>query len=209
MARIVLDPDEVNQGRVVTLTDGRTIPIADADRAVLGRVSRQLARYRSVYADAYVAPDGATADALRRGDLTFDEVAPLLVAVRQRHAAVKDAPGRGALDVDPTALLDAERWTTGGGVVKRLEDLTPSHRRNLLGWLDRHDEALRAAAEEHLSADELARIHRADPWVAGTPVHRALRALEERADATELAKDEARQIARRIHFEATGRWPTD
>ena len=209
MARIVLDPDDVNQDVHVTLTDGAVVEVATADRAVLGRVARQLARFAPVYADAYRAPDVHTAERLARGELELAEVAPLHAAVRRRHLALKDEPGRGARDIDPTALLDDHRWTTGDGAVRRLAELTPSHRRNLLAWLERHDADLRAAAEDRLTTEELARVHPADPWVAGTPLHRTLQALEDAADSRELAMDEARQVARRIAFETTGRWPRD
>lgn len=209
MGRIVLDPDDVNQGDHVTLTDGSVVELATADRAVLGRVFRQLARFATVYGDAYRAPDVHTAERLARGELELADVAPLHQAVRRRHQAIKDEPGRGARDVDPTALLDDHRWTTGDGVVRRLAELTPSHRRNLLAWLERHSAALQEAAEERLTEEELSRVHRAEPWVAGTPLHRTLQALEQRADSRELAMDEARQVARRIAFETTGRWPRD
>ena len=209
MARIVLDPDDVNQGSSVTLTDGSVVEVATATRAQVGRIARQLARYQAVYADAYRAPDVQTAEKLSRGELTLAQVAPLHQAVARRHQALKDEPGRGADDIDPTALLDDHRWTTGSGAVKRIGELTPSHRENLLGWLQRHSDALETAARTQLSDEERARIRPARPWVAGTPLYRALQAHQSATDATELAKDEARQVARRIAFETTGRWPTD
>lgn len=209
MARIVLDPDDVNQDDHVTLTDGSVIEVATATRAQLGRISRQLSRYTAVYADAYRPPDVRTAEKLDTGELELAKVAPLHLAVQRRYQQVKDEPGRGADDVDPTALLDDHRWTGAAGVVRRLGELTPSHRANLLQWLERHSEPLEAAAREQLPDADLARIHPTRPWVAGTPLYRALRAHQEATDATELAKDEARQVARRIAFETTGRWPTD
>ena len=209
MARIVLDPDDVNQAHHVTLTDGSVVELATATRAQIGRVARQLARYEAVYADAFEAPDVRTAEKLARRELRLAQVAPLHQAVARRHQALKDEPGRGADDIDPTALLDDHRWTTGSGSVKRLGDLTPSHRENLLGWLERHSEPLEAAARAQLTDEELARIRSATPWVTGTPLYRALQAHQAATDATELAKDEARQVARRIAFQTTGRWPTD
>lgn len=209
MARIVLDPDDVNQDEHVTLTDGTVVELATATRAQLGRVSRQLSRYAAVYADAHRPPDLPTAEKLSRGELTLEQVAPLHQAVRRRHAAIRDEPGRGADDVDPTALLDDHRWTSGGGVVKRIGELTPSHRENLLAWLERHSDALEAGARAQLSDAELARVRRAEPWVAGTPLYRAIKAQQEATDSRELAMDEARQVARRIAFETTGRWPTE
>lgn len=209
MVRIVLDPDDVNQAEHVTLTDGTVVEIASATRAQLGRVARQLARYAAVYADAYRAPDVPTAEKLSRGELELAQVAPLHQAVRRRHQAVADEPGRGADDVDPTALLDDHRWTSGGGVVKRLGELTPSHRSNLLAWLERHSDQLEAAARHQLGDADLERIHPAEPWVAGTPLYRALRAHHDATDSRELAMDEARQVARRIAFETTGRWPQE
>lgn len=209
MARIVLDPDDVNQGVEVTLTDGSVVELANATRAQVGRVARQLARYASVYADAFRAPDVQTAEKLAHGELTLAQVAPLHQAVARRHQVLRDEPGRGADDIDPTALLDDHRWTTGSGTVKRLGELTPSHRENLLGWLERHSDALEAAARDQLTSAERAAVRPASPWVAGTPLYRALRAHQAATDATELAKDEARQVARRIAFQTTGRWPTD
>ena len=209
MARIVLDPDDVNQGTHVTLTDGSVVELATATRAQVGRVARQLARYAAVYRDAFRAPDVQTAEKLDRRELTLDQVAPLHQAVARRHKALKDEPGRGADDIDPTALLDDHRWTTGSGAVKRLGELTPSHRENLLGWLERHSDQLEAAARTHLRDEERAQVRPATPWVAGTPLYRALKAHQAATDATELAKDEARQVARRIAFQTTGRWPTE
>lgn len=209
MARIVLDPDDVNQGTHVTLTDGSVVEIATATRAQIGRVSRQLARYAAVYADAFRAPDVQTAEKLARKELTLEQVAPLHEAVSRRHRALKDEPGRGADDIDPTALFDDHRWTSGGGVVKRIGELTPSHRANLIKWLERHSDALEAAARRDLTDEERSRVRPTTPWVAGTPLYRALQAHQAATDATELAKDEARQVARRIAFETTGRWPTD
>jgi hypothetical protein len=210
VTRIVLDPDEVNQDAVVTLTDGTTELIATLDRATIGRVSRQLARYASVYADAYDPADAASAARFGAGDLALGEVAPLHRAIARRHAELRDEPGRGATDVDATALLETRRWTTGGGVARRLEDLTPSHRANLLGWLERHSDALRDAFEAATTSPrDRAQVLTAEPWVAGTPIHRTLTALQEHVTGKELAMDEARQVARRIAYETTGRWPTD
>ncbi|MFT4745202.1 MAG: hypothetical protein ACI9AD_001054 [Nitriliruptoraceae bacterium] len=209
MTRIVLDPDDVNQGAVLTLTDGIVLNLPTATRAALGRASRQIARFRAVYADAYRPVDVATAERLAAGELKLEDVTPLHAAVAERHAELKDQPGRGAADVDPTALLDDQRWTTGGGVVRHLSELTPSHRRNLIGWLTRSSEALEVATREQLTPESRSHIRPADPWVAGTPLYRALAALDATTDSRALAMDEARQVARRISFEATGRWPSD
>lgn len=209
MARIVLDPDEVNQDTVVTLTDGRTVTIDDADRATIGRISRQLARYASVYADAFRATDRRTQDLVARGDATVAELSPLHGAVLRRHRELRDAPGRGADDVDPTALLDDRRWATGSGAVKPLDELTPSHRRNLLGWLRRHSGALEQAARERLPQEAWRLVAPTEPWVAGTPLYRELARLDAATDPTELAMDEARQVARRLQYETTGRWPAE
>lgn len=209
MTRIVLDPDDVNQGEVLTLTDGSVLELSTASRAALGRASRQLSRFAAVYADAFRAPDLATAERIDAGELTVTAVSPLHTAVARRHAELKDQPGRGAADVDPTALLDDQRWTTGGGVVRPLSALTPSHRRNLIGWLERNSEALEAATHASLPVADRAHVRPADPWVAGTPLYRALAALDASTDSRELAMDQARQVARRIAFEATGRWPSE
>ena len=209
MVRIVLDPDDVNQDEVVTLTDGRAVRIEDADRAANGRISRQLARFASVYADAYRAADPGVAEQVARGEVDVSELSPLHAAVRRRHHELRDEPGRGAQDVDPTALLDGRRWATGSGAVKALDQLTPSHRRNLLAWLERHSAELEQVARERLPQEAWRLVRPADPWVAGTPLHRALSALDAATDPTELAMDEARQVARRIQYEATGRWPAE
>lgn len=208
MTRIVLDPDEVNQAQVVTLTDGSTVELATADRATLGRVARQLARYGSVYEDAYRPADTPTAERIAAGELTVAQVAPLYAAVARRHAAQPREQGRGAADVDPTALLDPERWVTGSGRTLRVDELTPSHRRNLLAWLERHDEQLRATFDAAtLTPAQRAQVRPARPWVTGTPLHRAVSAHEASTTERDLAMDEARQVARRIRFQATGRWP--
>lgn len=209
MTRIVLDPDDVNQDRVVTLTDGTTVEIATAGRAAIGRVARQLARYASVYADSYRPADPRVAEQLARGEVAVADLSPLHAAVTRRHQQLKDAPGRGAQDVDPTALLDTDRWATSSGVVTRLAELTPSHRRNLIAWLERHSTELEQAARRQLPQESWRHIRAASPWVSGTPLYVALASLEERADPTELAMDEARQVARRLTFETTGRWPAE
>jgi hypothetical protein len=208
MTLITLDPDDVNQDQTLTLTDGSVLEITTATRAHLGRASSQLNQYASVYADAYRPIDVATAESLASGQLALADVAPLHAAVAARHAELKDQPGRGADDVDPTALLDDQRWSTGGGVVRSLAELTPSHRRNLIGWLERNSDAFATAARARLRPEDRAQIAPADPWVAGTPLYRALAALDASTDSRQLAMDEARQVARRISFEATGTWPS-
>ena len=90
-----------------------------------------------------------------------------------------------------------------------MTDLTPSHRRNLLTWLERASDELEVSfAQAHVEAEDRAQVEPADPWVAGTPLYRRLHELVEQESSLERAKDEARQRARQLHFDRTGEWPT-
>jgi hypothetical protein len=208
VARITLDPDDVNQDVEVTLTDGRTVTLADADARTLRRVARQLHTHRSSYEAAFAPPDDDVAHGVASGAVALEDVAPLHRAVRELSERRREDGGRPATRIDPAELLQQRTWTSSSGVVERLEDLTPSHRRNLLGWLERRSDELRERFDASgLSPAEQARVRPADPWVAGTPLHRRLTALVAEESATEQARDQARQVVRRLEYERKGRWP--
>lgn len=208
MARITLDPDEVNQHHEVTLTDGRTVALADADARTLRRVARQLHTHRSSYEAAFAPTDEALADRVASGAVALEEVAPLHLAVRERLGTVRREGGRGAANVDPAELLQRETWTSSSGRVEALATFTPTHRRNLLAWLERHSDGLRDRFDEaDLSERQRGQVVDADPWVAGTPLYRALAAAVGAETGTELARDQARQVVRHLEFERRGRWP--
>ncbi len=208
MARIVLDPDEVNQDAEVTLTDGSVVVLAEADAATLRRVVRQLHTHGSSYAAAFAPDDEGAATRVADGDLALQDVAPLHRRVRELLGQVSSTEGRSAETIDPIELLQQRTWTSSSGAVEPLDDLTPTHRRNLIAWLERRSERLRERFEAADLAPEVrARVTPADPWVAGTPVHRRLQELVAAESGTEQARDQARQVVRRLEFERKGRWP--
>jgi hypothetical protein len=204
VVRIVLDPDEVNQDRVVTLTDGTAVELGTADLRLLEDVARQLHRYRCVYAPAYT---GEALDEVRAGTARVEEHSPLYLRVEQlqRQRRSNHRTRREDRELDPVVLLQDRVWVSSSGVERELEELTPSHRRNLLGWLERRSGRLREAFEEDgLELDVLAV---GDPWVTATPLYRRIESLVKAESVREQAMDAARQQARRIHFERTGEWP--
>lgn len=208
MARITLDPDEVNQDLEVTLTDGRTVRLTDADAATLRRVARQLHTHRSSYEAAFAPADDDVAHGVASGAVPLQEVAPLHRRVRELSEQRRADDGRPATRIDPAELVQQRTWTSSSGVVERLEDLTPSHRRNLLGWLERRSAELQERfAHADLPATVTGRVVPADPWVAGTPLYRRLAELAAAESSTEQARDEARQVVRRLEYERKGRWP--
>jgi hypothetical protein len=207
VVRITLDPDEVNRSDEVTLTDGRTVALHEADARTLRQVARQLHTHRSSYEAAFAPEDEGLATQVANGDVALEDVAPLHQRVRELLATVRSSGGRGAAQVDPAELLQVRTWTSSSGVVERLEDLTPTHRRNLLGWLERHSDALRERFETVVPVARTATVTAADPWVAGTPLYRRLAELVAAESATEQARDHARQVMRHLEFERHGRWP--
>lgn len=208
MARITLDPDEVNQAVEVTLTDGRTVPLEDADPRLLRRIARQLHTHRSSYEAAFDPEHEATARQVADGEVPLREVAPLHRRVAELLDLAASRGGRGAGNVDPLELLQTATWTSSAGVVERLEELTPTHRRNLHGWLERHSDGLRDRFDEaELTERQRGLVVDADPWVAGTPLYRRLVALIAAESPVEQAKDQARQVLRHLEYERQGRWP--
>lgn len=207
MARITLDPDEVNQDRVVTLTDGTTVDLGEADRLTLDRIARQLHVHRSSYAHALRDPE--LGDRVAAGELEVADHSPLYLRVSALQARAREGRDRRAApDLDPRLLLQDRTWTSSSGASRDLVSLTPSHRRNLLTWLERNSDALESATQvAGFTDEESASIVGAEPWVAGTPLHRRLSELAAMETARERAVDEARQIARSIEFERSGEWP--
>jgi hypothetical protein len=208
LARITLDPDEVNQSTEVTLTDGRTITLADADARLLRRIARQLHTHRSSYEAAFAPDDEATARQVAAGEVPLAEVAPLHRRVAELLDVVAARGGRGASQIDPVELLQTRTWTSSSGVVEQLDELTPTHRRNLLAWLERSSDGLRDRFDEaDLTERQRGQVVDADPWVAGTPVYRRLAELIANESPIEQARDQARQVVRHLEYERQGRWP--
>ncbi len=206
MARIVLDPDEVNQDVVITLTDGEVATLAECDRAMLDRIARQLHVHRSTYAHAFRDP--AVGDQVAADILPVEDHAPLYLRVAALQAAARDdRQRRPPRSLDLANLLQDRTWTSSSGATRDLLSLTPTHRRNLLGWLRRTSDDLRQRAMTELSDSQRAQIVDADPWVDGTPLARRLAALIAAESARERAMDQARQVARTLEFERSGDWP--
>ncbi len=206
MTRIILDPEEVNQTARVTLTDGTVVALDEADAAMLGRIAEQLHIHRSTYAHALVDP--AIGDRVAAGELDVAEHAPLHQAVQERlREARAGRRRRAATDLSPGVLLQTRTWTSSRGATRLLVDLTPSHRRNLMGWLERNSDVLHQRAAADWTNEQLESIEPRTPWVAGTPLYRRLEALVAAETGHELARDRAREIARRLEFERSGHWP--
>lgn len=207
MARITLDPDDVNQADHVTLTDGTLVILADADAALLARIAEQLHVHRSTYAHALLDP--AVGDRVASGELPVADHSPLYAAVSRLLANARQGRRRQATDLDPDILLQSRTWTSSSGSTTLLVSLTPSHRRNLMGWLQRNSDVLHARAAATWSNEQLAGIAPGHPWVTGTPMYRRLDELVASETGRELARDKAREIARRLEFERSGEWPSE
>ncbi|GGI06915.1 hypothetical protein [Egicoccus halophilus] len=208
MVRITLDPDEVNQDREFTLVDGRTVLLDEADEHTLREVARQLYTHHSSYASAFAPADETRLDRLRAGEAPLDELAPLHRRVRQLLELQRSPGGRSPRQLDPSVLLQRRIWNSASGVSRPLEELTPTHRRNLLGWLERHSEALAERfAQASLSDAQRALVEPRIPWVLGTPLHQRLEELIAAETSTEQARDEARQVMRKVAFTRQGEWP--
>lgn len=205
MARIVLDPEDVNQSHHVTLTDGTLVELAAADAATLARIAEQLHIHRSSYAHALNDP--AVGDRVAAGELDVADHSPLYEAVERRLTEARAGRKRTATDLNPAVLLQTRTWTSSRGATRLLVDLTPSHRRNLMSWLQRNSDVLHTRAAATWSNEQLEAVTPREPWVTGTPLYRRLEALVAAETGHELARDKAREIARRLEFERSGEWP--
>lgn len=208
MARITLDPDDVNQDREVTLTDGRVVTLGDADTRTLREVARQLYTHRSSYEAAFAPRDEEVLAQLRAGEVALDDVAPLHLRLRELLRTRRSDGGRSPTTLEPTLLLQRRIWTSASGVSRPLEELTPTHRRNLLGWLERHsDDLAQRFAEADLTDEQRAAVEPRIPWVLGTPLYQRIEALIAAETSTEQARDQARQAMRKVRFTREGEWP--
>ncbi len=202
---ITFEPDDVNQDASIMLADGRRVAIADLDEGQLVAASRQLWQLRSAYAEAFVAAHpGRAGEVIDERDL--DRLSPLHRAIAKRQADVQAGKGRSAASVPEQDLFQAATWTSRDGTSRALTLLSPAHRRSLVAWLERN------AADLADRLDPMrTRIEHADPrrWVRATPVHLRLSELIAEQSGLDEAKDRARQISRRLHFEATGTWPEE
>lgn len=204
MTRIVLDPDDINQRETFTLTDGTVVRLDEADRPLLDRVSRQLHLYACVYEQAFARREELAA----AGEpLDLEAESPLVLRVRQLQKQIRTRHRRSIEDLDLSLLLQTTVWTSSSGTTLELEKMTPTHRRNLVAWLERIDEELRDRFEREASEAERTAVEPREPWVAGTPLYRRLAALIATETPREQARDQARQVARKIRFTETGDWP--
>lgn len=206
MAREIIDPDEVNQDAVVTTTDGAVVTLEHASRGDLDRIARQLHVYRSAYANAYEDP--AYGEAVATGHARVEEHAPLFLRVAELQQRARRDRNRSAEGLDLRLLLQDRVWTSSSGSTRALREMTPSHRRNVLGFLERANAELAERALVELTPEEQLQASGGDPWVTGTPLYQRLRALIAAETELERARDEARQTIRQIEFDRTGEWPS-
>lgn len=208
MPRIVLDPDEVNQDRHVTLTDGSVVELGDASRTLLDRIARQLHVHRSSYQHALSSGDRDLDDRVAAGEVRVEDVAPLYLRVAALQASARKDRSRAVDELDLELLFQNRVWVSSSGASQPLAELTPSHRRNLVAWLERQSEAIsERVGSADLDAELLAAWQESDPWIAGTPVYRRLQELIAAETGRDLAIDRARQIVRQVEFERSGEWP--
>lgn len=202
---VTIEPDDVTQDASMLLADGDRVPIVEMDRSQVAAARRQLWMFRSAYLEAYVA---ATPDAVRTvlDAEDLDKHAPLHLAIAARQTELAKDQRRGASSIDEGLLFQDAFWTSRDGTTRAVTLLSPSHRRSLLALLERN------AANLADRIDPLRqRIEHRDPqdWLDATPLVVRLRALIEGQSGLDEARDRARQIARRAHFEAHGVWPDE
>lgn len=208
MTRIVLDPDDVNQDRQVTLTDGTVVALDDASRTLLDRIARQLHVHRSSYQHALRSGDSELDDRVASGEARVEDVAPLYLRVAALQARLRKDRGRAVDELDLDLLFQTRVWVSSSGASQPLSELTPSHRRNLVAWLERNSEAIAGRVEAaDLDGELTGSLADAEPWVAGTPLYRRLQELIAAETGRDLAIDRARQIVRQVEFQRTGEWP--
>ncbi len=187
------------------LVDGRRVAIAALEGAELVAATRQLWLLRSAYAEAFVA-----AHPTRAGDIIddrdLDQLAPLHRAIAKRQQDLQRRGGRQADQIPAEDLFQTATWSSRDGTSRALTLLSPAHRRSLVAWLERNATDLADRIDPKRD-----RIPYIDPleWVRATPVHVRLTDLIAHQSGLDEAKDKARQISRRLHFEATGKWPEE
>lgn len=208
MTRIVLDPDDVNQDRHVTMTDGTVLELGEASRTQLDRIAQQLHVHRSTYQHALRSGDADLDDQVAAGERRVEEVSPLYLRVGALQAAKRQGSGRAVEELDLEMLFQTRVWVSSAGVSRPLSELTPTHRRNLVGWLERNSDAIRERVRStDLPPGLIAGLVKATPWVAGTPVYRRLTELIAAETGRDQAIDRARQIVREVEFKRSGEWP--
>lgn len=208
MPRIVLDPDDVNQDRQVTLTDGTVVELADASRTLLDRIARQLHVHRSTYQHALRSGDPEVDDRVAAGEARVEDVSPLYLRVAALQKARRSDRGRAVDELDLELLFQTRVWVSSSGASEPLSELTPTHRRNLVGWLERNSDAIAGrVAETPLPPELLDTWRETEPWVAGTPLYQRLQELIAGETGRDLAIDRARQIVREVEFQRSGEWP--
>ena len=203
----MLDPEDVNQDRHVTMTDGAVVDLGEASRTLLDRIARQLHVHRSTYQHALRSGDAELDDRVAAGEARVEEVSPLYLRVAALQAKQREGRGRAVDELDLELLFQNRVWVSSSGVSQPLSELTPSHRRNLVGWLERNSEAIARRVEEADLGEQVETWREADPWVAGTPLYERLQELIAAETGRDLAIDRARQIVRDVEFQRTGRWP--
>lgn len=208
LSRIVLDPEDVNQDRQVTMTDGTVVDLDSASRTLLDRIARQLHVHRSTYQHALRSGDAELDDRVAAGESRVEEVSPLYLRVAALQAKHRKGRGRAVDELDLDLLFQTRVWVSSAGASQPLSELTPSHRRNLVAWLERNTDAIEARVDAAEIPDELRNRHTgAQPWVTGTPLYRRLQELIAAETGRDLAIDRARQIVREVEFQRTGEWP--
>lgn len=207
VSRIVLDPEDVNQDRHVTMTDGTVVDLGEASRTQLDRIARQLHVHRSTYQHALRSGDAELDDRVAAGEAAVDAVSPLYLRVAALQAAAREGRGRAVDELDLELLFQTRVWVSSSGASQPLAELTPSHRRNLVAWLERKSDAIEERVHEELEPDLPGPWEPSEPWIAGTPLYRRLQELIAGETGRDLAIDRARQIARQVEFERSGEWP--
>ena len=190
------------------LTDGTVVDLGDASRTLLDRIARQLHVHRSTYQHALRSGDAELDDRVAAGEARLEEVSPLYLRVAALQAKQREGRGRAVDELDMELLFQNRVWVSSSGASQPLSELTPSHRRNLVAWLERNSDAIaRRVREGDLGEDVTAAWREAEPWVAGTPLYERLQELIAGETGRDLAIDRARQIVREVEFQRTGQWP--
>lgn len=202
---VTIEPDDVNDAATLLLADGRRVVVAEMTAAEVASARRQLWMFRSAYLEAFVAANPAVARQVVDAD-DLDRYAPLHRAVAARQQELAKGEGRDPDSIDDDLLFQDAFWTSRDGTTRALALLSPAHRRSLLAWLERHAAAL---ADRIDPLRQRVDAHDPQQWLHGTPLVIRLQSLLDAQSGLDEARDRARQIARRAHFEAHGVWPDE